>query len=462
MWQELSLKERMQLIHQWRKEHVIDYESKKREYDASEARKLEEGGSTNPMNYEYRGTIHSDELKNQGITHVAELPEVVVTGNLGGDKYKTPSVTPYLTMEQARSRHRNIASHYLNATPSIDNLYYAGINFLKGVGVLMPEGTGYITGEVPLPSKTALSPAMLSKGWTIAKDGARVSPTGQRFILNSKGILQSESSLGLSAAMEARKATKAAQTKRAQEATRSTLSELKSLGFSRFKPREWFQGRGWMNNTPGAVTKGDVDIYNSHLSEYLDLAKQMRESGALRQNAKGQWIGRFSDGERIVVPEEYIVAHSKAFQNAGLRYDAVNRMSAMTGDTYRKFINNGGLGITTWTTDNLGQGNVFLGERNADGLGKLVGSLVSKKAPVKYVPTKYAKEAREVYQGLEASSNVPYKGTVGNYTLFGHNMQMKTLRGNNGDFNMGNFNPFRVLAPLGVGTAAYGYFSTDE
>lgn len=32
------------------------------------------------MNYEYRGTIYDDELKNQGITHVAELPEVVVTG----------------------------------------------------------------------------------------------------------------------------------------------------------------------------------------------------------------------------------------------------------------------------------------------------------------------------------------------------------------------------------------------
>lgn len=77
MWQDLSFKERAKLIRQWGKEHILDYAAKKREYDEAEANKYENGGNTNPMNYEHRGTIYSDELKNQGITHVAELPEVV-------------------------------------------------------------------------------------------------------------------------------------------------------------------------------------------------------------------------------------------------------------------------------------------------------------------------------------------------------------------------------------------------
>lgn len=80
MWKDLSFKERAELIKQWTKEHSLDYEAKKREYDATHANKYEDGGNTNPMNYEHRGTIYSDELKNQGITHVAEFPEVVVRG----------------------------------------------------------------------------------------------------------------------------------------------------------------------------------------------------------------------------------------------------------------------------------------------------------------------------------------------------------------------------------------------
>ena len=78
MWKDLSFKERAALINQWHKEHVVDYAKKKREYD--EAHRFEDGGDTNSMDYEYRGTVYSDDLKNQGITHVAELPNVTVYG----------------------------------------------------------------------------------------------------------------------------------------------------------------------------------------------------------------------------------------------------------------------------------------------------------------------------------------------------------------------------------------------
>lgn len=80
MWKDLTYKERAELTNRWNKEHVLDYASKIAEYDRSFANKFDGGGDTNPMHYEHVGTIFSDELKNQGITHTAELPEVKVTG----------------------------------------------------------------------------------------------------------------------------------------------------------------------------------------------------------------------------------------------------------------------------------------------------------------------------------------------------------------------------------------------
>lgn len=65
------------------------------------------GGDITPMNYEYRGTIHSDELKNQGITHVAELPEIVITGRDLKKPYVSSfdgSTEPYVELFGALSK----------------------------------------------------------------------------------------------------------------------------------------------------------------------------------------------------------------------------------------------------------------------------------------------------------------------------------------------------------------------
>lgn len=50
----------------------------------------------------------------------------------------------------------------------------------------------------------------------------------------------------------------------------------------------------------------------------------------------------------------------------------------MSKDKYDEFIKNGGLGATTWTTNNSKQGSVFLKEREP---GRLVQNLVSTDAP---------------------------------------------------------------------------------
>ena len=60
-------------------------------------------GKNNSMDYEHRGTIYDDELKNQGITHVAELPEVVVKGRDYTKPYESAyEGNPKLTSEILR------------------------------------------------------------------------------------------------------------------------------------------------------------------------------------------------------------------------------------------------------------------------------------------------------------------------------------------------------------------------
>ena len=55
MWKDLTYKERAEIINRWRKEHVLDYASKKAEYDNSMVNKFDLGGESNPMHYEHRG-----------------------------------------------------------------------------------------------------------------------------------------------------------------------------------------------------------------------------------------------------------------------------------------------------------------------------------------------------------------------------------------------------------------------
>ena len=66
-------------------------------------------------------------------------------------------------------------------------------------------------------------------------------------------------------------------------------------------------------------------------------------------------------------------------------------------------------------------------------------------------PTSYAKEAREVLSGVEYSPNVSYKGTTGNYTVFGQDVPVKVLRGNNGDFSKKYKGIYKMLIPTILG-----------
>ena len=213
----------------------------------------------------------------------------------------------------------------------------------------------------------------------------------------------------------------------------------------KFSDDAWFGNRLYSRDSD-AVTQLDLDIYHSHIPEYYEIAKNMLNQKQL-YSSNGKWYGTFSDGAREVNPEEYIVAHSNAFKNNGWIYDGVNRRRAMTSVQYNDLIKNGGLGKTKWTTDSRDQAQAFSSEGPRRG-GKVVNTIVGNvpKENWKYRPTNYAREARSV-EGVEFSPNVEYplnSGKKGNYVLFGEDVPIKSLRGNNGDFSKFRKGLFKV------------------
>ena len=59
----------------------------------------------------------------------------------------------FLTLQQAKDRHSQLADYYFDKAPTASNLYNGIVNWLKSHNILEPEGTGMITGTVPTPNK---------------------------------------------------------------------------------------------------------------------------------------------------------------------------------------------------------------------------------------------------------------------------------------------------------------------
>ncbi|MBO5633109.1 MAG: hypothetical protein J5965_28960 [Aeriscardovia sp.] len=217
-----------------------------------------------------------------------------------------------------------------------------------------------------------------------------------------------------------------------------------------------------LSNGEDAVSQLDLDIYHSHIPEYEKIFEDLINSKQLYQS-NGRWYGKFSDGTKKVEPDEYIVAHSKAFKNNGWQYDGTNNQRAMTNDEYKSILKDGGIGRLKWTTDDSEQVGVFADEGFRKG-GRTVRTIVGNVPKYKWVhrPTKYARELRpNSTSGVEYSSNVPYKNTVGNYTLFGNDVPIKSLRGNNGDFSKLYRGIYKALVPTVIGGTYIGGLEND-
>ena len=228
------------------------------------------------------------------------------------------------------------------------------------------------------------------------------------------------------------------------------VSRLQQQGIN-FADDNWFGSRLYSKGKD-AVTSLDLNVYHSHLPEYEQLAKSLQESGELYKDSSGKWFGKFSDGSLEVSPEEYIVAHSKAFKN-NWYWDGKRRGSAMSIENYNKILDNGGLDAANWVTDNTVQQGIFSHQR---GDGPIVQTLVGdKKVESRVIPSKYAHEAEnEKFGGITTfDKNIPYGRDMdgnqqsGNWVIFGPNTQVKSLRGNNGDYSKFRRNIYRTIIP---------------
>lgn len=326
-----------------------------------------------------------------------------------------------------------------------------------------------LAGNIPVPeSRYSIPEKWLKNGWSYDVDGVPKNPNGIRFVHTDKDGWISEKSLmerNKAFALKSRVETKV---KDSEKKINKILSELKELGFKEFNPRLWFQGRDWMNGTPGAVTKEDVNIWNSHLPEYLRLAKKLTASKKLYQNNRGKWVGKFTDGEMEVVPEEYIVANSKAFKDAGLYYDGQKWISGMSQKQFNELLNNGGINVEKWASNNSGAKSG--GNSVSAAYGEKQVNMVGKGNNEKLIQSPSGAQASNFYGGnsIGAFIDPSYDAThftvyydnlskgYGETKVFSPHTQIKVLRGNNGDFNMNKFNPFKsLLIPLSIGGTAY-------
>ena len=244
------------------------------------------------------------------------------------------------------------------------------------------------------------------------------------------------------------------------------IKELKKKYGIDFSHENWFIGRPQLgSNAPGALTKLDIDIFDSHIPEYVKLAERLQKSGQL-YTKNGKWFGKFEGTDDLPVnPEEYIVAHSNAFEN-NWKWDGKNYLSGMTAEQYNKLLNNGGLGAENWGTTNGGYAGKIAGETVG---GRVVGSLVGKNnfeenilsSPLKNpTSSNYFGISKSVNNGVSSKgiTNIPIinDGKQSSWKVFGEDVQVKTLRGNNGDFSLKYKSPYKVLIPTILGGTFVG------
>lgn len=300
----------------------------------------------------------------------------------------------------------------------------------------------------------ALPAGWAEKGWTVAKDGA-FQFKGQRFI-RKNGKLVSEKSISDQKAIKqtAQKIKKASQPVGTEE-----LAKLKKMGLEEFDPKIWFSGRK-------DVTSEDKAIFMSHMPEFLDIAKKNINKTLVKKS--DGWYGQFADGWKKTSLEDYIVSLSDSFKKSGLEWDGVVRYNALRKEAYDDMIKRNG--VANWTTTSGQQGSIFARERDN---GPLLRNVVAKDS--KYQHRKLDKS--QAYQ--EQNSNLPgittFNGAIeygtdistgskykAPWKIFGKDVQVKAIRGNNGNFDMSKAHPYLGIIPPAIGLIAYKKYDNSN
>lgn len=367
--------------------------------------------------------------------YTKEHPLISLAGNIGGDALTLggPKAIQYLTkMDMPR----------YGFTPTTNYYFKPGHIGINGI---------------PVGKRLELSPALKEKGWTLSDDEtALVNPQGQRFIRNSEGKLQSETSLKETMKNKTIQEDKQKQLllkKKQQRNLQKIIQNFEDVGVFGFRTKEWNAFRKGFK-----TTESDIEEYESHVPEYYEIFENLVKKGLL-SNKSGQWKGNIN-GEMVPVnARQYIISNHPNFINNGWKYDPTNRGTAMFPKTAIKIQNNGGIDAANWGTNSNEQLGVFSRQRDN---GPILRGLVStRNNPDRVVPVKHAHEARmEKFKGItefEGPVGLSNNNNIkGNWRIYGPDMQIKAIDGNNGLFSKVIKNPLSgIIPPILLGTSYY-------
>ena len=206
-----------------------------------------------------------------------------------------------------------------------------------------------------------------------------------------------------------------------------------------------------------------MNVWLKHVEEeYLDLADDLVARGDLIKDGK-KWKGKFGSIYKKVDPVDYVMAHSKAFQTAGLQFSGTTYRSGMTLRPYNQFIKNGGTGapMGIWTTSSPDVSEYYSRYSQSgvksDGAGHVIDIVGPKIDQVQRLTGSSASSfdefGRTVAEVAKDNPNnlhifseyiddlVPNAGPI-KTVVYPAGTQVKSLKFNNGDFSMPAFSPF--------------------
>ena len=293
-----------------------------------------------------------------------------------------------------------------------------------------------------------------SKGWKETRDGALIDPNSKRRFVFHEGKLTAEDSIKNIINSEKRQSRQIAE-KKALEKQTKTLKKLEDMGFKDFNPILWFAGRH-------DISAEDIKTFTSHLDEYLDIAKRVKDK-TLIEKSDG-WYGLFGNTWKKVSPEDYIVSLSSSFKKSGLEWDGITRYNALRREAYDTMKN--GKDIANWTTTNGAQGAIFAVERNNGPLLRNVVGRDSKHAHNLLDKSQAYQEINSRLPGVTEFNGAIEYGTnpatggkhKGIWKIFGSDMRVKAIRGNNGNFDMSKAHPYLGIIPPVIGLITYNKY----
>ena len=224
---------------------------------------------------------------------------------------------------------------------------------------------------------------------------------------------------------------------------------------------EWFTSGGRTTTGPTAYTTDDIATFENHVAnEYIPLQKQLIENGSLRKTDAG-WEGLIEGNYVKVNPNEYIVSNSSSFKKSGLYYDGQSFYTGVPSEHLTSFAQDGGMSAERWASTNRAVSSTY-GPR----IGGRSFNILSTKRPGVTLPGT-GRHSNSFKDGLPIGDVLgnegvsfgqtadvlnyiddltlkynPLNNGIGNTRIFMPGVQVKSLRGNNGNFNMDYSSPF--------------------